>query len=295
VEHIQFDSVNTLGLTVPCKRVQTIEAAEQTAVDLGWPAWISAGPLWRMRVENPDDLPLAWAKAQKHLPQADAGVLVQADVQGDRCRLLGCKVQRAFYPVEILSERLSADVFGVPMEICVPAGLAAARYSHLVELSKRAGAALPQGGYYVEMEWVVSADAIALVGIHASEMPDPVLVQLMQFAQGIDLETDVRRAAAFDWPRSAPRRDMAAAVCWLTSHSGVVESISGIEAAEAVPGVQKVVVRVRPGDILGHVTDIPSRDRLGYLLATGPTRIQAIETTHAGAGKIVITTKTTLD
>lgn len=290
-----LEVLNDLGFTVPCKRVHTPEAVEQTAVELGWPVWISAGPLWRMRVENTDDLPLAWAKVQKHLPQPDTGVLIQADVPGKQYRMLGFKVRHAFHPVEILSERLSPDVFGVPMEFSVPAGLDTARYSHMVELSKRAGDALPRGGYYVEIEWVVSPDAILLMGVYPSEMPDPVIIELMQLAQGINLEEGARRAAACDWPKSAPRRDMAAAVRWLTSHSGLVESIAGIEDAEAVPGVHEVVVRVHPGDILGHVTDIPSRDRLGFLLATGPARAQALEATQAAAGIIVINTKTTLD
>lgn len=275
-----LECLNTLGITVPCKRVWTPEAAEETAAELGGPVWVSAGEGWRMRVENPADLSLAWAKAQKHLPRPDAGVLVQADAPGDRYRVIGYGRRGAFYPAEIMSERLLEGPFGVPVEFCVPSGLEAAAYDQLMDRAKRAEAALPHNGGFLETEFVVTPASARITAMHIADTPDPVVARLMHWVQGFD---------------SAANAPQAAAVCWLASHSGVVEQIEGLEAAHAVPGVQDVAVRVHPGDILGHVTDLSSRDRLGHVLATGPTRHDALESARSAAARVRIVTRTTLD
>ncbi len=275
-----LERLNTLGITVPCKRVWTPEAAQKAAAELGGPVWVSAGEGWRMRVESPDDLSLAWAKAQKHLPCPDAGVLLQADAPGEHYRVIGYTRRGAFYPAEILSERLLEGPFGVPVEFCVPAGLEAAAYDPLINRAKRAETALPHDGGFIEMEFVVTPASARITAVYIAGTPDPVVERLMHCAQGFDGGADTPRAAA---------------VVWLTSHSGVVDHIEGCEAARAVSGVQDVVVRVQPGDILGHVTDLPSRDRLGYILATGPTRDDALESARSAAARIHIATRTTLD
>ena len=70
-------------------------------------------------------------------------------------------------------------------------------------------------------------------------------------------------------PYSMPSN--AASLCWFHSHSGIVESVEGMEYAQAIDGLEVLVIQVHPGDRIGHVLDIQSRDVLGYVVATGST------------------------
>lgn len=100
--------------------------------------------------------------------------------------------------------------------------------------------------------------------------------ELVRGAYGIDLET-----YALGWPfglvpemSRPPRAQRAAAVRFLISNPGRVESITGIEEARAQPGILTAQAWVKPGDTVRPVKD--SWDRLGLVAATAPTTELAI-------------------
>ena len=92
---------------------------------------------------------------------------------------------------------------------------------------------------------------------------------LIRLAYGVDTLADALRMAVGDAPRERRTHRRGAALFWIPTHSGVVTEIRGAEEARAVPGVEKVVMVARPGDVMGHVVDCPTRDRVGYVLASG--------------------------
>ncbi len=86
----------------------------------------------------------------------------------------------------------------------------------------------------------------------------------------------------------------AKAAQWLYSHSGIVESLDGIEEARAMPTTEAIELTVTPGDLLGHVLDIPSRDALGYVMANGNTPEEAAIHAQQAVDLITIHIKTVL-
>ena len=93
-------------------------------------------------------------------------------------------------------------------------------------------------------------------------------------------------------PYSMPSK--AASLCWLHSHSGIVESVEGMEVAQAVDGLEAMVIQVHPGDRIGHVLDIQSRDALGYVVATGSSPQEARTRAQDVSACIQIHTQTLL-
>jgi hypothetical protein len=57
----------------------------------------------------------------------------------------------------------------------------------------------------------------------------------------------------------------------------MVSAVHGIDKAQAVPGVARVKVNAAVGTVLGHQVDGPSRDAVGYIVATARSPQRALE------------------
>lgn len=116
---------------------------------------------------------------------------------------------------------------------------------------------------------------------------------LVRLAYGVDMvETAVAWFARGVRPAAipaAPARGAAITflVAPLTEGRGVVTAVDGVEEARAEARLVKV--RVGPGDRVAAVRD--SHDRLGYVLADGPTGPEALARSRALAARIRFTVK----
>jgi hypothetical protein len=84
-------------------------------------------------------------------------------------------------------------------------------------------------------------------------------------------------------------------VQWFETHSGNVLSVTGEEDACAVAGVTHVDVTVAPGDVMRHVVDRESRDKVGFVIAEGKTALEANEASKNAVRKIYIETENVLE
>lgn len=288
-----FEQVRAEGL--PVVEFKVMPSAEPMldalhAIDL--PAW--AGPAaalrqpFRVRIDHHPDFPLAFAKIRKRAPAV--AVALQRAWDGPLFRLYGFMFQRDFFPVEIVGEELLPGQFPVPISVVCPPPLSQRAYQSLLAFANRAARRLPSGHYLVEFEFAVVLDTPLLVGCNPARIVNAACNDLLMESLDIDIERDCLRVAAGDPPRETPRSTLPAAVRWLTSHSGIVQEINGLEAARACPGVRKVAVAAKIGDTLKHVVDTASRDTIGYVLAAAPLRDEAqASASHACALIQVVT------
>lgn len=80
-----------------------------------------------------------------------------------------------------------------------------------------------------------------------------------------------------------------AAVRYLTAHPGLVENVTGLDIASAVPGVQEAVVYLEPG---GRVNVLRvNEDRIGHVLATADDPYVASRIAEAAAAQISVSTR----
>lgn len=260
---------------------------------LGIPLWVESGRAFgracRFRVDHAADLPLVLNKARKQAPGSP--VLLRCAVDGPLFRMIGFHVGREYVPVEVIEVGILDGFYAVPMTVTLPPGCSGRAYQQIVGLAAQAGRVLPTGHYLAEIEFGIVGDTGVLTGIQRLTAVEPVSRQILQLALGIDLDSDFLRVASGLPPCQTPRRALAVAARWLTSHSGHVESIAGIDAARALAGVQEVCVATRVGDTLRHVTCLESRDRVGYVIASGGRREDAQARADAACVRIQITTQ----
>ncbi len=69
---------------------------------------------------------------------------------------------------------------------------------------------------------------------------------------------------------------------------GVVKSVSGAEAAKAVPGIAEVIVTAREGDVIPAAGD--KRPSAAMVLATGESREDALKAANDALAQIRIET-----
>jgi S-sulfo-L-cysteine synthase (3-phospho-L-serine-dependent) len=79
-----------------------------------------------------------------------------------------------------------------------------------------------------------------------------------------------------------------AAIRYLTAPPGIVDSVSGLDIASAVPGVQEAVVYVGPGAQVSRLR--VNEDRIGHVLVTAADPYVAARTAEAAAHQITVAT-----
>lgn len=278
----------------PCRRAATLQEAEAAARDLGVPLWarsVEDTGGFCMQVEHAGDLPLAIAKVRKRAGAADAPLLLQQAVDAPVVRVIGFQMGRTYAPVEIIEESYSEGLYRVPMMLAAPAGLDADAYAAIIAAAYRAAAALPSASGVLEMSFALDAQTPALLDVRCSDKPDPFHTRLLRIALGVDLDAEAARVAGGMPPIAAPTRGMAAVIKWLEAPSGALATIEGLAAARALPGIEAVTVNLQPGDVIRHMADTAARDRIGWVIATGPVRGIALARAQAAIAAIQFRTQ----
>lgn len=260
------------------------------------PAWVRAtstrGDRSCMRLEHPNDLSLAAAKLHKR--NSRGPVRVQPVVEGPVYRMLAFKTGTTLAVACVLAEEMSSSVYRVPVGMSLPVEGDAALEEGALALAERVNALLPAGWGYVEMEFVDTGHDLKLIDVQCAAALDPHVRQLVRLSLGIDLYEAAMACALGRVPDLAPTSDGGAAMTWLLTHSGVVTGFQGIDEARRMPGIFELRIVAREGDILSHVVDVPSRERGGYIIATGESTAVALKRLEAARASVRISTSPAL-
>jgi hypothetical protein len=288
------------GTGVPAVEHRIVAPADDAAMagrSLGTPLRVCSGSIVGQPMcvvaEHLEDLPMAVKKARKRT--ADGPVLLKRTAAGPAFRVLGYKLHRHFLPLEIFAEVSQDGPYCVPMGYTLPSGLGGQAYKKAIDIAEQAAACLDPGVGLIELGLTADADHFQVLGISVLPLVCPVDAALMETAYGIDLQANMIRLVVGDAPVTAPRRELCAAARWIPASSGVLQEVQGVdEARQAGPFVQ-VHIAAKPGDVLGHVTDLSSRDATGYVLAAAPQRDQALDRLKAAMDTVQLVTKIALD
>ncbi len=260
------------------------------------PAWVRAacarGDSSCMRLEHPNDLSLASAKLQKR--NLGGPIRIQPALEGAVYRALAFKTGGGLSLCCLIAEEMTTSVYRVPLSMMVPAEGRTDLLCEVAAMAEQVNGHLPQGWGYVELEFVDAAIGLRLIDVQCPARLDPHLRQLVRLALGIDLLLASMACALGRMPSLAPTRHAGAAMTWLLARSGVVTGLRGVEEARRIDGVIEVTINAREGDILSHVVDIPSRERGGYIVATGDSATQARERLDAARARVWINTSPAL-
>lgn len=277
----------------PVVALPAVEDSSGFGLDVAsMPVWVRPacgdGDASCMRVEHVGDLPLASQKLRKR--GISGAVRLQPALEGAVLRLPAFKVGRDLLPLDLVAEETTSSMYRVPLGFAMPLPRRGDQLARALAISEEINRQLPPGWGYLECEFVDTGSDLVLVDIRAPASLDPLLRQVVQKAQGVDLLHGVIACALGRPPQVTPTRELGAAATWLLTRSGTVTGFKGVEGARAMPGVDTVVIVAKEGDALTHVVDIPTRERGGYILATGSSMAVAKERLEAARVSVWINT-----
>ena len=167
-----------------------------------------------------------------------------------------------------VTERTVSDLpYFVETGHLFPANLAEPDAAAIAETARQALKAVgfERGPAHVELKTTQAGPAIVEIN---ARLAGGMIPELIRPATGVDLlDQQVRAASGRPVRLTADRRRHAGIRFLIAPHAGRLVAVDGVEAAEAVPGVERVTVRGAVGRDVRPARD--AYDRLGHVIAVG--------------------------
>jgi biotin carboxylase len=266
---------------VPSARFElcgSLAEARTAAESFGYPCVVKApdrqGQKGLTFVRGPGELAEAFRTASAAARSNLA--LVEELVDGREVTVNAFSLGGRFVPLTV-TDRVVAEppAFGVALAHVFPSSLPRGEVAAAVELAQRAAAAigLVDGPSYTQV--LVGPDG-PRVGELAARLGGGHDAELCDAALGVDLN-GLALAAALGAPVEAPHASQqvgGACVRFLVPAPGALRAVDGVDSAEAMDGVEWVLIYREPGTIVGPLRR--GSDRAGAVLATGADREEAV-------------------
>jgi biotin carboxylase len=223
------------------------------------------------------------------------GFLIEELVDGREITVNGFSHDGRFHPLTV-TDRVTAEppAFGVALAHAWPSSLEPARIGAAIQAAAGAAAALgiAEGPTYTQVLVPQDERKQPVVGELAARLGGGHDAELCQAALGVDLNGLALGAALGEEPDPAAleplERAAGACVKFLVAPPGRLESVEGVEQAEAVPGVLDVRIYRPPGHVFGDLRR--GSDRAGAILAAGDSRDDALERAERAADLVRFST-----
>jgi biotin carboxylase len=139
-------------------------------------------------------------------------------------------------------------------------------------------------------EVIIGPDGPAIVETHTRNGGDHI-ADLVLLSTGLDMRDLALRARCglMQGPPPAPEANGGAAIRYFTPQPGVVEEVSGLDAARYLPGVVDLKVDVRVGARVPAL--LSSFDRVGYVIGVGADTGQAYQRCLDAVDAVTIRTR----
>jgi biotin carboxylase len=277
--------------------IRRLNEADAALAEVGMPAVLkpadSGGQRGVFRIESRADLERHLHAALAESPTEEA--IVEEFVDG--LELNGLAVARGGdVKLLTLSDRLRPPGvgFGVGWIHVYPSSL----YGDVLDEAERVAASavralgLENGMSFPQL--IAGDGGRVLVVEVAARVPGGQMADLARHAVGVDIvEIALRQALGDDVPDDLvrPQFDRPLAIRFLTARPGPlpvgrVQRVGSLAEARAATGVLDVDVFIQEGEVIRPVR--VDADRRGYVIATGPTSVLALEAAEAAARLIAI-------
>ena len=279
---------------LPSMPVSTFEEAAQALKTLPAPWWLrsrTSGNQLCVELREENELTLAWHKACALMPGVP--VYVQPAVSGTCYRVLGAYDGRAFRPTHFLEERMREGFYRIPNACVIPPHTQTGPRRRVLNAAAQMAGRWPgePGPLCVEL---IEDGTHTLAAQCNQDGVQGSLSDALRLFLGYTMQAD--RLDTEDGARSSTLEPgIAAAVCWFDAPTGVVVEIAGLTEARGMEDVLEVVMGIHEGDTVRHVTDTASRDRLGYVVATGENAQAALRTARRAVAAVRIETSPILE
>jgi biotin carboxylase len=202
--------------------------------------------------------------------QAGEKILIEEFVPGQEVAVEALLVEGRLIPLAIFDkpDPLDGPYFEETIYV-TPSRLPVEVQTKLLETTARAATALGlrHGPVHAELRWCEEGPWLIEV---AARTIGGLCSRTLSFAQRMSLEELVIRHALGKLPEAIARADDAAGVMMIpVPGAGELRQVRGIPEAEAVPGIEEVVITAKPGE---HLVPLPEGSSYpGFIFARGRT------------------------
>ena len=144
---------------------------------------------------------------------------------------------------------------------------------------------IDKGPAHVEMR--VTSRGPVMIELGARMGGDNITTHLVPLSTGIDMVGCTIAMALGEQPDIKPTLDCGSAIRYFDVPPGMIKAIENVEDAKKIPGVKQITFTKSIGDQSTPVKC--SNDRIGYVIAQGPSAIEAVESCNKALDTIKIT------
>jgi len=255
-----------------------LDEAQAGLEDVGVPAVVK--PVDRsasqgvLQVDHAEDLPLAFARARKYARSGE--VLIEEYMAGDEFCVDGLVYDGRYILGGITGKERSRPPYRFDVGIHMPPLVDGAIRDAIVGVVRAGLEAVGFTHGTTHVEVIVTDSGPRIVEIAGRPGGGRIPTDLIPLTYGMDYMADALRIALGRPPVERRRFERGAALYWFPCPSGVVVEVRGRDEAAALAGVEELVVSVQPGDVVRHITDCATRDRIGYVMTSAPTAQEAV-------------------
>lgn len=146
--------------------------------------------------------------------------------------------------------------------------------ARIKDLATRAVKAIGIDNSPAHVEIMLTKDGPKMVELGARMGGGCITTHLVPLSTGIDMIKSVMDMAMGGEPDVTPKFDKGSALRHIVGLEGEIESIEGLDAARAYPGVTEVTMLKGVGDKVGYFKN--GTDRIGYVIAQGNDAADAV-------------------
>jgi biotin carboxylase len=273
--------------------------AEQVAAQVGWPCVLKPLLLTAsrgvMRADDPETLRRRFQRLRRLLlspelleldPVAARLILIESFVPGPEVALEGLLFGGTLHTLALFDkpDPLDGPFFEETIYV-TPSRLPAETQAAIEAAVAGAARAVGLGSGPVHAELRLGAGTPVVIDLAARPIGG-LCSRSLRFTRDVPLEELVIRQALGQDVRDLARERPASGVMMIPiPHAGILKSVSGADAARAMPGIEDVVISVKPGETLVPLPEGGSY--LGFIFARGdsPAAVErALRQAHAQLG-----------
>lgn len=156
----------------------------------------------------------------------------------------------------------------------------------IAEVAKAANKAIGIKNGPSHTEIIVTSDGPKVVEIGARLGGDNITTHLVPLSTGVNMVECCIKIALGEKPDIQPKWNKGAAIRYFEQHAGVIKSISGIEEAKTIPGIQQISIVHDCSETITEITS--SGARMGFVISQDEDAEKAITACYSALAKIDI-------
>lgn len=202
-------------------------------------------------------------------------VIVEEYMQGPEVSVEVLVIDGIAYVLQITDKLTTGAPHFVEMGHTQPSRLPEATKEKIRDLAERAALSIGIKNGPAHIEIIVTENGPKMVELGARMGGDNITTHLVPLSTGIDMVKATIELALGIKPDIQPKFEKGSVIRYFKEKCGVLESISGVENACKIDGVQEIVFTKEIGQNVGLIGS--SVDRIGFVIAQSADAEKAIE------------------